>query len=351
MLFEKITKSEDTSIKLSINNKYLSDKLIKNLEKTYFINDIIDNWKWCLSINKKEQFVVPDYLPNFGEYNHEIEHGEKAYITESLNDGIHIWKNGAFWLRIKDNEIYLEGEDTKILYEIARKAVRQIFTFELEQNNGFRLHSSSFELNGQGITFLGYKRAGKTTLLLSFIAYLKAKYITNDILEVRWSDNKNCFLINGWPTVCLVGRGTLNAIDKYRNLLPDEDNASDSLKPKVAISINEIEQILDTEIVQEATLNIICFPKLNLDRQNTHVNQISPTEGFELMKEHIINEDEDHPDWLKLRYNLNEQQQVIDSIQQHIEQVMFFEIEVGSDLEAGVQTLYDTFNVKEKITE
>lgn len=324
----------DCSIRLSSNDIDVLNGLAKKMGLTYEISDSeLKDSDWKIQIELTSDLLSPsnenDFEPHF------IEHGEPAKI---LNKGkqLVIWKDREFLLTRIGRRIIVKGHDGPIISELVRKAIRQIFTYELERKNGLRLHASAFEYNENGVALLGNKGAGKTTSLLSMIAYSDAKYIANDVLEVR-PKNNNLLQINGWPTVCLVGRGTLHAIPRFSWLLPDEDDTYDSSKPKVAIELEDIEKVLGTELTTISRLDFVGYPKVNLMSTHTEIYTIENREGIKRLMEHVINEDKDHPDWLLLRSGSDRMN--TQDMEWIFENVVFFEVVIGTDLQEASRAI------------
>lgn len=331
--------NNDATIRIKVFDQSLFSRLSANILKTYSSHsEKKEQCLWEIDVKVNLDFTLPTCLHSIDIDNHEIEHGEKARIYNGGSEGIYIWKNENFILHRNLHHISIEGLNEDVVFQITRKAIRQIFTFELEQHNGFRLHASSCQILGKGLVFLGEKGAGKTSMLLSSIAYAGAKYITNDVLETRWIGEMKGMQINGWPTVCLVGRGTLNNIDKYKHLLPIEDRGEQE-NTKIPIEIEQLEQVLETEILSDSKMEIVFFPKLNLAKCHTSYSQLTVSEGLKNLLQHVINEDRDHPDWLLLReQNINKNRFINES---NFKYLRFFNIEVGYDLKSSIQSIVD----------
>lgn len=324
--------SPDTKIKVRSNNEQLLSKTIKHFALNNIINrDFIEEEDWAFEVYITDRMNIPAYLYK-EKIEHEIEHKEMSFLNDRA-EGIYIWKQNEFLLIRKEKHIYIEGEQTDIVYQILRKAIRQIFTYELEVNNGFRLHSSAVAIENNSFAFLGDKGAGKTTTLLSLISHGNINYVTNDILEVR--NKGNNIIVQGWPTVCLIGRGTLSALEKYSFLLPSQEFTNE----KVIVEYNSIEEILDTKIVKDAHLNSIFFLELNLTSDQTDLSRLEWENGITETYKHIIKEDKDHPDWLLIRHKTESNVE----INKALSDVNFFKLRIGNNLTEMAQKMSDFF--------
>ncbi|OKP80717.1 hypothetical protein A3844_26915 [Paenibacillus helianthi] len=330
MIYKIIVQNYETSIGIIIKeSSSLCDRLIKLLEITYdvrLMNDEKGEWEMNISIEPDLSRYAQSYTSAYSP--HTIEHGEMAMIG-FLDSEMHIFKEKEFSIYRNSHKLSITGSCENIVYEITRKAIRQIQTRQLELGGGARLHASSFEYNGNGVAVAGNKGAGKTTTLLSMIGYCGSNYITNDVLEIRRGGNDKLPSVNGWPTVCLIGRGTLASISKYSSLLPSEENSGDNSLPKVPIAINEIEQALGTSIVNRSSLRHIIFSRIDLGEEVSSIKSLSYEEGISQISAHFINEDRDHPDWLLLKCD----QEPNFRVHGLLEGVHFYELAVGQNLE------------------
>lgn len=318
----------NVSISVSTNNHQLNKKILQYSKLFDPISKKCnDNWKLGAMVTKQYK----QYIPKSNVFEYELEHKEKCNASYKGNN-LCIW-NKDFLIIKKRKSIKIYTFSIKKMEDLVSKIVRQIFSYSPNMPYSMKIHASACSIQNIGIMFIGVKGAGKTTSLLSILDNIDAHYIGNDIIEARQFENK--ILLNGWPAACLIGKGTLENINKYRYLL--SSNLNKKQFPKVLISFSQIEKLLKTRIVRHIQLKYVFFPILNLNKVHSSIIKLRPSKSF--VKENMFCLEDEHPDWL----NINPKKELYQSINEikSWRELKFFKIQLGSSSSLASKKIYN----------
>lgn len=282
---------EITKFKLVIPDIYYND--IRTLYEKIYIVKRNSFYKWTIIVSEKyhNECIIKTEKESFTN----VEHNLIAKVYKDKN----IWILGennkwSIYRKGKKFYIYVEKDNWK---KIINTVIRQINHAEHLNYNTLFLHSSSFEYNGNAYVFFGDKGAGKTTMLLYSLKYLKeANLISNDVSLI----NKHNELLPVYSGLMLSQKSLdMFNISVPKNVSKKEFYYEDD-KQKFFISLNLFLSLMNKNICLKSKLKKLFFVELDLSRDGIFRNKIDRSLLFDKFKSQILFEDEDHSDFLSL---------------------------------------------------
>lgn len=177
----------------------------------------------------------------------------------------------------EEHIIFLKGGNYSIIsinalheYMILSRFVREIGFRKLKNNGFIGLHASAVEINSHGYLIIGDSGAGKSTLALTLGKYYKAKYISNDRIMIKVTDDEIIAIPFGMPIK--VNYGTLktlevqNDFEKWDNMIPliSKDTFYDyNGENKLNLLPKEIEKFMNINVGSIINVKGIIFPSVN----------------------------------------------------------------------------------------
>ncbi|MFB4356836.1 hypothetical protein RBJ15_11375 [Pantoea sp. BS_4] len=133
------------------------------------------------------------------------------------------------------------------------RIIKNIFSAKLLSEGWVPIHASAFIHDGNIIVCNGSRGSGKSTLSFLMSLYKKAKFISDDMIFIRQSQEKNDWIILGWPRrigirsktleLCFGSKKTQEIKSKLRrNVLPSNGHPRGE---RFAFDIDELNNILD----------------------------------------------------------------------------------------------------------
>ncbi|PFY88279.1 hypothetical protein [Bacillus pseudomycoides] len=252
----------------------------KDIEPYYTINrvelakDILDNSYWKLSdpsngviTENKEINVIRIELKVLDEPEREFFVVPQEKIIEVNKPINKKWKN-----------------------QVIIRLIRDIFRnyFYSKKNMSF-FHGGLITNNNLGIAFMGGKKSGKTSSILSFLKYSDMDYVTNDDISIQINNNE--VIGYGWPRTISIRNDTFSSLNLNR-----EDIASKLRHPSndttwkneaTFVYPNELEQFLTTKVSSKCKVNYVIFPAFNDNIQNPVLEEVNKSKFAELLKLNI----------------------------------------------------------------
>lgn len=194
-------------------------------------------------------------------------------------------------------------------YKLLGRTIREIALRKLEEAGYVCLHASACQLNGKGILIIGDSAAGKTTLALSLCKFAGARYLTNDKILVKKTED-NRLVATPFSSAVRLNYGTLKTIEmedvfsewELKIGFPKETTDWKEFNGvhKLNILPGELKKILDIDVLGESPIDLVIFPKINMDLTEYKMEY---TYDSEVLKRNICTPyDEQFPeDWLNYR--------------------------------------------------
>ncbi len=200
-----------------------------------------------------------------------------------------------------------ESIDDEWLIQNIIRIIRVLSRFQLGERGELFIHGGLIKSNGKGICFVGEKKSGKTSSIISYLKSFGGYFISND--DVSVSNDDSGFLIGkGWPRSIVIRQDTITNMnfkksDKLNH--PLNERLENCFYPK------EFVTWLNVKILSETTIDYIIFPKFE-EINYPKIEEMGFEEGINRLKQHFQNRPGKYVDylvpWFKLfdfEYNQN----------------------------------------------
>ena len=191
--------------------------------------------------------------------------GEKDnLIREKSPDGP---DNVVLLNKDKKSIIIAQGDARWNLFYTFRM-VRNLLRWSIYDESVAFFHGGAVEINGSAIAFLGNKKAGKTSSILSMIIAEHTNYIANDDLMLSFEERIWAY---GWPRTLSVRKDTISMMGmKNEHHFSNESHPSNVyLRENGCNSENEyffpieISRLGNVDIIPKAELKIVIFTEFD----------------------------------------------------------------------------------------
>ena len=186
--------------------------------------------------------------------------------------------------------VFLEDSGNTSRYLLMR-TIRH-FIFKMLSKYGFvPVHASAVEVSGSGIAFVGDKRSGKTTSLLSCLRYGRASFIANDAVFI--GGEKGEYILASAPTSVGLRKNTLEAFGLGSIVggegagHPDNQFAS-SLVEKIFVSQDLLCSAFSSGFKTSASLKAMVFPIYDSSVSSPSLVNVSATTHIEDFTNNIL---------------------------------------------------------------
>ena len=264
---------------------------------------IINFWRNKSSIylkaNKKITSKVADQLNPFFKLSHNIDNFLKDWTILCLPNGENTLFNDLSFSKIQLNQgpepnflIYFCGNSKIIgikesyndewIIQSRIRLIRVLSRFQLSEKGEIFAHGGLIKSNDRGLCFIGEKKSGKTSSIISYLKNFGGYFISNDDVSIS-IDDLGFLKGKGWPRSVVVRQDTLTILNlKKVNKLnhPLNNKIDNCFYPK------EFATWLNTEILSETTIDYIIFPKfekLNYPK----IEELEFEEGIIRLQQHI----------------------------------------------------------------
>lgn len=253
------------------------DFVRKNIEPYYTINkvellsEVFDSSYWKI-INGPNDFKIKN---------------DKIDVIRSEQKDLKEPTRKFFVVANKKMINLVEPVDTKWRNQIIIRLIRDIFrNYFFRYDNMSFFHGGLIKFKNFGIAFLGEKKTGKTSSILSCLKYGNADYVTNDDISIQIIDNKICGF--GWPRTISVRNDTFDVIDLDRaSILKQLEHPSNSTNwNKVATFVypKELEQLFNVKVISKSEIKYIVFPIFDENIYDPNLRKLNDIEFKEMLK-------------------------------------------------------------------
>ncbi|OCQ50986.1 hypothetical protein Ppb6_04084 [Photorhabdus australis subsp. thailandensis] len=193
-------------------------------------------------------------------------------------------------------------------------------------NQGMRFfHGGFIEYCSHGIAFMGGKRSGKTTSILTTLSNSQSAFVTNDDLGIRIS--KDGVLGYGWPRAVSVRKDTLNLPHIYKYLAGKQQELN---HPANSVMNNplytffyprEISDTFSSKLEPTSKVNVVIFPGFANNGNEVKTKRLTKDQFFEKLTYNFESEFNKYSDFLSdhIHHDDNWSRQVIDKLASSVE--------------------------------
>lgn len=270
----KVTRNEYSVFLQSDSESLHSIK--RDIEPYYSINridsekNIFDNTYWKISdspngviTNNKEIEVIRNEFKILDEPEREFFVISQEKIIEVIKPINKKWKN-----------------------QIIIRLIRDIFRNYFYSKNMSFFHGGLITNNNLGIAFMGGKKSGKTSSILSFLKYSDMNYVTNDDVSIKVKDKE--VIGYGWPRTISIRNNTFSSLNLKRediaNKLRHPSNDTFWKNEATFVYPNELKQFLTTKVSSKCKVNYIIFPAFNDNIQKPVLEEVNQNKFGELLR-------------------------------------------------------------------
>lgn len=289
-----LTTRKSASVGIVINEIY-KDEIIKELYPYIHVSEV-ENFKeniWTIFSSKEN-------VDDINEFN----------LYSMPSDGE---PDNKMLLNLLEKKIIIDQEECKWMLKYLIRMLRNLLRWQLYTDNYFYLHGGIVESDDVGIAYLGKKKSGKTSSILSILSMGNAKYITNDDITLYIDDKISAL---GWPRAIAVRPDT---IDVLRGFAGNSIKTIFTLKhPRHSINnLNnkqeedatfflpeEISNIFNCDILNETKLKVIIFPKFIDKLKDTALNRIDKIEATKQLVDNLEIKPDKHSNFLENYFNI-----------------------------------------------
>ncbi|WP_342475262.1 hypothetical protein NST70_13075 [Weizmannia sp. FSL K6-0777] len=179
--------------------------------------------------------------------------------------------------------------DKKWKKQIIIRLIRDIFRNYFYSKGMSFFHGGLITNNEIGIAFMGGKKSGKTSSILSFLKYSDMDYVTNDDISIQIIDKK--VIGYGWPRAISVRNDTFSALNLNRedivNKLRHPSNDTNWKNQATFVYPNELKHFLTAKVYSQCKVDYIIFPTFMDNIQKPVLEEVNESKFVELLKSNI----------------------------------------------------------------
>lgn len=262
--------------------------------------------------------------------------------------------NNNMLLNLKEKKIVIDQEKDSWMKQYVIRSVRNLLRWQLYEKGYFYLHGGIVEIENAGVAYLGKKKSGKTSSILSILAKCNEKYITND--DITLNIDNDIFAL-GWPRAIGVRNDTIEAIDKFTNgFLENSINLkhprhsdnnvnmidSDKLATKCFLPI-EISRLLNCDIKSKTKLKVIIFPMFVNSIEDISLKHVDKKQALNYLKDNLELKPDKHSDFLADCFDILSTEKLYkkleilaDNIPCYVLKQKFNNLDIGAELVRGL---------------
>lgn len=162
------------------------------------------------------------------------------------------------------------------------RMIRVVLRLQCQEMATIFLHGGCISYRDIGVCFLGNKKSGKTSSLLSFLKYKKSYFISND--DVSLYKKSNDWYAEGWPRSIVIRNDTWKKLGLHSNKLTHPLNVE---KKGICLYPKQISEMFGKKFLKEINIKYIVFPKF-IDTNEAEIVQLDSTEGKKRLSEQVL---------------------------------------------------------------
>ncbi|WP_186763061.1 phosphoenolpyruvate carboxykinase (ATP) [Lentzea tibetensis] len=182
------------------------------------------------------------------------------------------------------------------------RSVRNLIRWQAYERGELFVHGGMVAVGDVGIAFLGRKRAGKTSNILSALINAAADFVSNDDLVL--APGPDGVVGQGYPRAITIRLDSLMAVTKedqrLRKLVHDVKHPINHHRVQESLFVRCAELVVaaGTELRPRHPLQVVAFPQFVDAGERTGVEKLDRAEAAELLAEHTESEATDHDPFL-----------------------------------------------------
>ncbi len=211
----------------------------------------------------------------------------------------------VLWAHRASRTIAVCGEPSPWRTQQLLRCVRNLLRWEHFADGELFLHGGLVHAGGRGIAFVGGKRSGKTSSIMSALLHAGADFVSNDDLVVTDDDGRGLrglgfprsvnvrtdsllALARRWPAL----RGLLGSATHPANSFPGLHRAherqvhvgqEDTVAPMVWVRCQELAEVTGGRLLASGGLDAVVFPAFSSSITAPVVRRLSPEEAAEAL--------------------------------------------------------------------
>ena len=255
-----------------------------------FVDKVENELEPYIEVTKVDFVKTNEWTVYPNDYENRIDDLHNLFIeTRDEEPDSRIWyKKGCKHFIIEQEEVAWQ-----IMNSI--RMIRNLLRWQLYCSGYCYIHGGLTNVNGTGIAFVGGKKSGKTSSILSFLSIKDVNYVTNDDLTVCMDGSMKSL---GWPRAIGIRKDTCDYIESLQKLVENAYTAS--AHPANIFMYNnkqreyttlyfrpkEMCQAYGKKISNSTCLKYIIFPSFT-DQDEVSLEQLSKEEAIKLLKKNI----------------------------------------------------------------
>lgn len=179
-----------------------------------------------------------------------------------------------------DVQIFFDGDKKKIglikentyewQFQNLQRIVRILLRLQCQEMGDIFLHGGCISYEGKGICFLGDKKSGKTSSILSFLKNKESAFISNDDVSIHKGENN--WYAEGWPRSVVIRSDTWEKLGLENNNLIHPLN---STKEVICLYPQQIGELFGKKNATGNLIDYVVFPQFTDDKipQIIHIDR------------------------------------------------------------------------------
>ncbi|HEX6343765.1 hypothetical protein [Umezawaea sp.] len=212
----------------------------------------------------------------------------------------------VLWAHRSSRTVAVCGDPSPWRTQQLLRCVRNLLRWEHFADGELFLHGGLVQVGGRGIAFVGGKRSGKTSSILSALLHGGADFVSNDDLVVSDGDGPGLrglgfprsvnvrtdsllALAEGWPALRGLLRGATHPANSFPGLHHEQRTAvgpDPSVPPMVWVRCQELAEVTGSRLLASGTLDAVVFPAFVDSADGQAVRRLSPAEARTALADH-----------------------------------------------------------------
>lgn len=232
---------------------------------------------------------------------------QKIIVRQIFEPDITIFFDG-----IRKKIILLKENSNKWQIQNILRMIRVLLRLQCQEKGNVFLHGGCLSYRDKGICFLGDKKSGKTSSILSFLKYKESKFLSND--DVSFYKKDSTIYAQGWPRSIVIREDTLKELDikNYDMLHP-----LNSKKVDLCLYPQQIGKLFGRKCISETPIDYIVFPRFN-NEHKTMITFLDKNVAYERIKDQILKNPGKYNEYLLPYFNVDSKKNNIKEIIKNI---------------------------------